>query len=78
MINVLSRLENMSASELEEEFRLEEGTAMWLIWFMRLMTAAYLKVSEPVVVPNSDVRIYLTGSDSLVCSVYTVQIKSQN
>ncbi len=68
MINVLSRLEDMSASELEEEFCLEEGTSMWLVWFMRLLTSAYLKVSEPiVVVPQlSDVRIYLTGGSVIL------------
>ncbi len=69
MINILTRLEDMSASELEEEFCLEGGTSMWLIWFLRIITAAYLKVSERDPVVFTDLRMIYSTHKTLFSSL---------
>eukprot|EP00953_Heterococcus_sp_UTEX-ZZ885_P010935 6348-Heterococcus_DN1.PRE.1 len=44
LLEMLASLKGKTLAELEQEFQVEDGISIHLVWFCRLLTAAYLKM----------------------------------
>jgi ubiquitin thioesterase protein OTUB1 len=44
LLEMLASLKGKTLADLEQEFQVEDGISIHLVWFCRLLTAAYLKM----------------------------------
>jgi ubiquitin thioesterase protein OTUB1 len=52
MVDALNDLEGEQTKEgLEAEFKMEDGTSNWLVWFCRLLTSAFIKADADRFLP---------------------------